>query len=188
MKKTFKKQRQKKLLNNKRVAILLCDGFEEIEMTSPYEALVYVGAKVDLIAPEGKTVTGWRHDRWGKTFNVDVNLAHAKFSQYDALILPGGVINSDKLRTYKRAISVIKRFLLSTKPLAVICHAPWSLIETKFIHGRTLTAYHSIKRDLINAGAKWKNAKVVIDGNLITSRNPHDLPAFNKAIINALHI
>lgn len=170
-------------LEGKKIAILLCDGFEEIEMTNPRKALTKAGADTFLIAPKSKKVKGWRHDHWGKTFKVDVKLENAKPNKYDGVLLPGGVMNPDKLRSNKKAVKFIKYFMNSKKPVAAICHGPWTLIETGKLKGLKLTSYHSIKTDLKNAGATWKNKKVVTDKNLTTSRSPKDLPAFNKAIV-----
>jgi protease I len=172
-----------KKLTGKKIAILLTNGFEEVEMTKPREALLNAGAKTFLIAPEGNKVKSWRHDRWGKYFKVDKNLKNTNPGDFDAILLPGGVMNPDHLRTDKHAVKFVANFLKNNKPIAAICHGPWTLIETGKIKGMKLTSYHSIKSDLINAGAKWKNKKVVIDRNLVTSRSPKDLPAFNREII-----
>lgn len=170
-------------LQGKNIAILLCDGFEEVEMTDPRKVLKKEGAKTYLITPKNKKVKSWRHDHWGKTFKVDVKLEKAKPSDYDGVLLPGGVMNPDQLRSNKKAVKFIKHFMQTKKPVAAICHGPWTLIETGKLQGVKLTSYHSIKTDLKNAGAKWKNKKVVTDKNLTTSRSPKDLPAFNKAIV-----
>lgn len=172
-------------LNHKKIAILLCSGFEESEMTKPRQALQKAGATVHLISPESQ-VKGWRHSHWTKKFKVDINLEQADPKSYDALVLPGGVINPDKLRTYKTAIKFIKYFFKNKKPIAAICHGPLSLIETNQLKKRKLTSYHSIKTDLKNAGAIWKNAQVIVDNGLITSRQPKDIPAFNKALVQEI--
>lgn len=176
-------KKQKTKLNGIKIAILLTDGFEEIEMTDPKKALLKAGAKVHLVTPKGKTVKSWRHDHWGKAFKSDKNLKNAKANEYDGLLLPGGVMNPDKLRADKQAIKFVNHFLKNKLPIAAICHGPLVLIETKKLKGVSLTSYHSIKTDLINAGAKWKNKKVVRGKNIVTSRSPKDLPYFNKEII-----
>jgi protease I len=165
--------------------VLLCDGFEESEMTKPVAALKKAGATVQLITPKGSTVRGWSHGRWTKKYPIDIKLSNAKASNYDALVLPGGVMNPDTLRTNKSAVKFVDSFFKNNKLIAAICHGPLTLVETKKIKNRTMTSYHSIKTDIKNAGANWQNKKVVIDKNLITSRQPKDIPAFNKAIIAA---
>lgn len=176
-------KKSKQPLNGTKIAILVTDGFEEVEMTKPKEALKKAGAKTILITPKGKKVKSWQHNKWGKYFKTDKNLNHLSPKQFDGLLLPGGVMNPDKLRINKSAIKFIQHFVNKKKPIAAICHGPWTLIEAGKIKGRKLTSYHSIKSDLINAGAKWKNKKVVRDRNLVTSRSPKDLPSFNKMII-----
>jgi protease I len=172
-----------KSLKNLRVAILVCDGFEETEMTKPRLALKKAGAIVDLITPKALKVKGWRHGKWTKAFKVDKQLENVKSSEYDALLLPGGVMNPDQLRTNVKAVKFVNDFFAKKKPIAAICHGPLTLIETGKLKGRKMTSYHSIKTDIINAGAKWENKKVVIDKMLVTSREPKDIPAFNKAMI-----
>ena len=175
-----------KKLENIKIAMLLCDGFEEVEMTKPRHALEKAGATVDLITPKGKKVKAIQHHKWSKSYPIDVRLADAKPDDYDAVVLPGGVINPDALRTSVEAVNFVKAFFAAKKLVAAICHGPLTLVETKKLKGRSLTSYHSIKTDMINAGGRWKNKEVVIDNNLITSRQPKDIPAFNKAIINYL--
>jgi len=172
-----------KILTDKKIAILLTDGFEKVEMTSPRDAFIKAGAKTFLISPNSTKVKSWQHDHWGKSFKVDINLKDARPQDFDGLLLPGGVMNLDKLRIDKKAVNFVSYFLKHDKPIAAICHGPWTLVETGKIKGRKLTSYHSIKTDLINAGAKWTNKEVVLDNNLVTSRSPKDLPAFNKAAI-----
>jgi len=176
----------KEKLQNLKIAVLLCDGFEETEMTKPREALIKAGATVHLITSKSKKVTAWLDGKWSKKYKIDVSLKNAKPSDYDALLLPGGVLNPDKLRTDKKTVQFVKSFLKNQKPIAAICHGPIILIETNQLKGRKITSYHSIKTDLINAGATWQNKSVVIDKNIITSREPKDIPAFNKAIITQL--
>ncbi len=173
-----------KKMQDAKVAVLLCDGFEEVEMVKPRAALESAGAKVFLITPNARQVKAWNHDHWTKKYPVDVKLEKAKPGDYDMVLLPGGVINPDKLRTSKEAIRFLKHFFTAKKIVAAICHGPWTLVETGRIKGRKMTSYHSIKSDIANAGAQWQNKKVVIDGTLITSRQPGDIPAFNKAIID----
>jgi len=175
-----------KTLQGIKIAMLACDGFEESEMVEPRKALQKAGAMVELIAPEKNHIKGWKHDRWTKEYKVNVKLENAKPQQYDAIVLPGGVMNPDKLRTYKKAVAFVNHFFNNKKLVAAICHAPMTLIETGKLKNRRLTSYHSIQTDLKNAGAKWQDKRVVIDKALITSRKPDDIPAFNKAIITFL--
>lgn len=168
-----------KEIRNKRVAVLVDMGFEEVEMTEPVKALKEAGAEVLIVSPESK-VKGWNHTDWGNEYNADVLLSKADAFQYDALLLPGGVMNPDHLRSKPEAISFIKHFIESGKPIAAICHGPWTLIETGLIKGKTMTSYPSIKTDLINAGVNWVDKEVVVDTGIVTSRNPDDIPAFNK--------
>jgi protease I len=175
----------KKSLADISVAVLLCNGFEESEMTKPCEALRKAGATVDLITPKGTKVRGWSHGKWTKYYPVKMTLSKANPNDYDALLLPGGVMNPDTLRTSKEAVKFVDSFFKKNKPIAAICHGPLTLVETDKLKNRTLTSYHSIKTDIVNAGAKWKDKAVVIDDNLITSRQPGDIPSFNKAIIEA---
>ncbi len=165
-----------------KVAILVCDGFEEVEMTKPRKVLQDKGANPDIISARD-VVLSWDKDHWSEEYSVAVNFEQADPDDYDALLLPGGVLNPDKLRTIPEAVAFVKHFLKKNKPIAAICHGPWTLIETGLLKGRKLTSYHSIKTDLINAGANWKDQEVVIDDNLLTSRTPKDLPAFNKAMV-----
>ncbi len=173
-------------LQGKKVAILLTDGFEQVEMTEPRKALQDAGAITHLIAPKGGDVKGWDSTEWGDTFPVDLPLAGADPSQYDALLLPGGVINPDKLRIEPEAVQFVRHFFEAKKPVAAICHAPIMLIEADVVRGRKLTSYPSIKTDLINAGADWVDEEVVTDQGLVTSRNPGDIPAFNKKMIEEI--
>ncbi|QES88625.1 type 1 glutamine amidotransferase domain-containing protein [Rhizosphaericola mali] len=173
-------------LNEKKVAILSENGFEEVELTSPKQALEAAGVKVDVISPQEKTIKAWDVDKWGKDYNVDIPLDKADASQYNALLLPGGVLNPDSLRINDKALAFIKKFEDEGKIIASICHGPWTLAETGYLKGRKVTSFKSISTDLKNAGADWSDQEVVIDNNLITSRFPDDLPAFNKAFIAAL--
>ncbi|CAN5464491.1 type 1 glutamine amidotransferase domain-containing protein [soil metagenome] len=171
-------------LKGRKVAILLANGFEQQEMTDPKSALEQAGAEVFLVSPESNQVKGWKHTQWGDEFAVDIALDQAKAEQYDALMLPGGVMNPDKLRITPAAVEFVKHFVSTKKPIAAICHAPWILIDANATKGQKLTSYPSIKIDLINAGAEWTDAEVVRSGQLVTSRKPADLPAFNKVMIS----
>lgn len=170
-------------LTGKKVAILVEDGFEQIELTSPKEALEAAGAKTYIISPKSDKVKGWEHTKWGQEFPVDVAIDRAKANDYDALLLPGGVMNPDKLRTSKQAVQFVREFANSGKPIAAICHGPWLLVEADIVNGRKVTSYPSIQTDLKNAGANWVDQEVVVDQGLVTSRNPDDLPAFNRKLV-----
>lgn len=176
---------EKNSLKNRKVAMLATVGFEEDELTSPKKALENAGAKVHIVSDKDK-LKSWVHTHWGDEFDVDKNVEDVDVDDYDALILPGGVINPDKLRRNKTAVQFVKDFMESGKPVASICHGPQMLIEAGVVKGRNLTSYHSINTDLKNAGASWSDLEVVTDGNLITSRSPKDLDAFNKKIIEYL--
>jgi protease I len=169
-------------LNGKTVAILATDGFEQSELLEPRKALQAAGAKTVLISPNAR-VKGWVHDKWGETLNTDVALPNAKADDYDALLLPGGVMNPDKLRLESKAVEFVRAFFDAGKPVAAICHGPQLLIEADVVEGRTLTSYPSVKTDLINAGAKWVDQAVVVDEGLVTSRKPDDIPQFNAKMI-----
>ena len=170
-------------LSGKNVAILVANGFEQVELTSPKEALDKAGATTHIVSPESGQVKGWDSDDWGESFDVDLSLDDANSGDYDALLLPGGVINPDTLRTNEKALSFIRDFFEQHKPVAAICHGPWTLIEAGVIKGRKVTSYKSIKTDVKNAGANWVDEEVVVDAGLVTSRNPDDLPAFNAKLI-----
>lgn len=172
---------------SKRIAILATDGFEQSELMKPREQLKSAGFDVDVIAPKGGEIRGWDEKDWGDSVPVDVELSNAKPDDYDALVLPGGVINPDRLRMESRAIEFVRAFDEARKPLAAICHGPWLLAESGVAKDRTLTSWPSVRTDLENAGATWKDEEVVTDGHLITSRNPGDIPAFTRAVIDALH-
>jgi len=170
-------------LNGKRVAILVSEGFEQVELTEPRKALEEAGAKSEIISPEDGQVRAWNHTEWGDSFPVDVRVGNANPDQYDALLLPGGVMNPDHLRMNREAVEFVKHFSDSGKPIASICHGPWTLIEAGAVDGRTVTSYPSLKTDLKNAGAEWVDREVVVDQGLVTSRNPDDIPAFNRKMI-----
>ena len=173
-------------LKNKRVIILSEHGFEQSELTSPKEALENAGAVVEVVSPETGKIKAWDKKDWGIEVTVDKQLEDAKPEDYDALVLPGGVMNPDKLRQNEAAVAFVKTFMQSGKPVAAICHGPQTLVETGLLHGRTLTSYPSLQTDLKNAGANWEDKEVIQDGNLITSRKPADLDAFNSTLIKAL--
>lgn len=168
------------------IALLVTDGFEQVEFTSPREALAEAGAKTQLVSPKDQEVRGWQHTKWGDTFPVDVPLTEANADGYDALVLPGGVMNPDHLRRNEQVQTFVRAFFDAGKPVAAICHGAWTLIDAGVVEGRTVTSYPSIQMDLKNAGAIWVDREVVVDGTLITSRRPDDLPAFNKALIDAV--
>jgi len=170
-------------LSGKKVAILVEQGFEQVEMTQPKQALEQAGAKTQIISPQQGKVKSWEHTDWGKEYPVDVNLDQAKPEDYDALLLPGGVMNPDHLRRNEKAVQFVKSFFEAGKPVAAICHAPWTLIDAGVVSGRSMTSYPSLKMDLINAGANWADQEVVVDNGLVTSRNPNDIPAFNDKMI-----
>lgn len=165
-------------LSGKKVAILVADGFEQVEMTKPREALQEAGAQIDLISPKSDKVQGWNHYDKADEFAVDVSLDRADPNHYDALVLPGGTVNPDQLRVNQKAVEFVKSFFTAGKPVAAICHGPWTLIEADVLRGRTVTSFPSLKTDLKNAGANWVDREVVVDNRLVTSRKPDDIPAF----------
>jgi protease I len=170
-------------LHGKKVAILVENGFEQVELTGPREALDQAGAETDIISPSEKKVKGWDFTKWGRSFKVDLPLSEANADEYDALLLPGGVMNPDKLRRNQQALDFVKGFFNAGKPVAVICHGPWTLIDADVVKGRRMTSYPSIQTDLKNAGAEWVDEEVVVDNGLVTSRQPSDIPAFNQKMI-----
>lgn len=170
-------------LTNVRVAIVSENGFEESELISPKAALEEAGAIVHIISPHPNSIRGWNDGDWGKEIKVDKDIGDVAAAEYDALLLPGGVMNPDKLRMSEEAVDFVKHFLKEGKPVAAICHAPQTLIETGLLKGKTMTSYKSLKTDLENAGAQWVDKEVVVDDGLITSRSPADLPAFNKRMV-----
>lgn len=172
-----------KQLQGKRIAILATDGFEQVELTRPLEALRTAGAEVHVVAPEADEIRGWDQDDWGETVAVDVRLEDAQAHHYNGLMLPGGVINPDKLRINEHALGFVRAFFEAGKPVAAICHGPWTLINADAVTGRTLTSYPSIKQDLLNAGANWVDEEVVVDQGLTTSRSPDDMEAFVDKMI-----
>ena len=170
-------------LRGKRVAALVENGFEQVELTQPKQALEQAGAEVQIVSPQPSKVTGWNHTNWGDEVSVNRRLDDATAGEFDALLLPGGVMNPDKLRMNEKAVAFVKAFVDSGKPIAAICHAPWTLIETGAVRGRTMTSYPSLATDLRNAGATWVDQECVVDNGLVTSRKPEDIPAFNKKMI-----
>ncbi|GAB6197493.1 type 1 glutamine amidotransferase domain-containing protein [Lysobacter xanthus] len=170
----------------KRIAILATDGFEQSELTGPLDGLRQAGFRVDVVSPKGGEIRGWSGKDWGDTVPVDVELAQAKPDDYDALVLPGGVINPDQLRVQPAAVDFVRAFDGAGKPLAAICHGPWLLVEAGAAKGRRVTSWPSVRTDLQNAGATWSDEAVVRDGHLITSRKPDDIPDFTRAVIDAL--
>ncbi len=170
-------------LQGLRVAILVADDFEQVEMTEPRKALEEAGAIMTLISPVKGEVHGVNHDTKADTFKVDMPLDQARPEDFDAVLLPGGALNADFLRVVPKAQEFIRSFDRAGKPMAVICHAPWLLVSSNLARGRTLTSYHTIQDDIRNAGANWVDREVVRDGNLVTSRQPSDLPAFNREMI-----
>jgi protease I len=170
-------------LDGKKVAVLVDQGFEQVELTSPVERLRDEGAEVSIVSPVSGSVKGWDHTEWGDEIPVDVELGDASPEEFDALVLPGGVMNPDKLRVNSEAVEFVRNFYVSDKPIAAICHGPWTLIEAGVVDGKRMTSYPSIKTDLMNAGARWVDEEVVVDNGLVTSRSPKDLDAFNDKMV-----
>ncbi len=170
-------------LSGKKIAIITEDGFEEVELTSPKQALEQAGATVHVISPEKGKVKAWDHDHWSIEVPVDVLLPDANPNEYDALMIPGGVLNPDKMRMNPECVEFAQHFIDSGKPIAAICHGPQLLIETRALNGRRMTSYPSLKTDLENAGVKWEDKEVITDNGLVTSRSPKDLEAFNRKMI-----
>ena len=170
-------------LNGKRIAFLVTDGFEQVELAEPWQAAESAGADVELVSIAGGEVQGMNHADMGDTFAVDRLVGEADASEYDALVLPGGVHNPDKLRMDEGAVGFVRSFFEQGKPVAAICHGPWTLVEADVVRGRTLTSYPSLKTDIRNAGGNWVDDEVVADRGLVTSRNPDDLPAFCSKLV-----
>jgi len=170
-------------LKGLKVAILVEDGFEQVELTKPQKALDLAGADTQIVSPRRDQVRAWNFREWGEEFPVDVPLSRARAQDFDALLLPGGVMNPDQLRMQPPAVEFVKSFFSAGKPVAVICHGPWTVIEAGVARGRRIAAWPSLKTDLKNAGAEWMDEEVVVDGNLVSSRKPDDIPAFNRAMI-----
>lgn len=170
-------------LKGKKIAILATDGFEQSELLQPREALDRAGATTHVISPKSGEIKGWEHTNWGKSVKVDVALSEADADDYDGLLLPGGVMNPDKLRREPEAVDFVRKFFEDNKPVAAICHGPQVLIEAEVVKGRKLTSFHSVRKDLVNAGAEWVDEAVVVDQGLVTSRKPDDIPQFNAKMI-----
>lgn len=166
-----------------RVAALVSKGFEQVELFEPRQALETAGAIVHVVSPEAHTVLGWNHTEWGDEVTVDRTLDQARADDYDALLLPGGVMNPDRLRMNPKAVQLVKQFFEDGKPIAVICHGPWTLVEANVVHDITMTSYPSVKTDLRNAGANWVDEEVVVDRGIVSSRSPADLAAFIRKTI-----
>jgi protease I len=170
-------------LNGLRVAILATDGFEQSELLEPKKALEALGAETEVVSLKDGDIRGWNHKEWGQKVNVDQEVGDADPSDYDALVLPGGVMNPDSLRMQPQAVTFVRSFFDSGKPVAAICHGPWTIIESGSAKGYRMTSWPSLKTDITNAGGDWVDAEVAVDANLVTSRKPDDLPAFNREMI-----
>jgi protease I len=166
-----------------KVAILATDGFEQAELLKPREALQQAGAETSVVSPKDDRIKGWDFTDWGDEVSVDLPLEKARAEDFDALLLPGGVINPDKLRMEPKAVAFVKSFFDAGKPVAAICHGPWSIIEAGAARGRRIASWPSLKTDIRNAGAEWVDQEAVVDGNLVSARKPDDIPAFNRAMI-----
>lgn len=179
---------QGKQLNGKRIAVLMTDGFEQVEYTGPRDFLEQHGAVLTLVSPKGKgeQVQGMHHKDEGDKFPVDLAVSDAKADDYDGLLLPGGVANPDELRIDPASVALVKAFADAGKPIAAICHGPWTLIDAEAVKGKQVTSWPSLQSDLRNAGAQWRDEEVVVDGTLVTSRKPDDIPAFNAAFLKVL--
>ena len=171
-------------LKGKKIAILVTDGFEQVELVEPRKALDQAGAETRIVSPKNERVRGWKFTNWGDELPVDVPLTQANPDSFDALLLPGGVISPDRLRIDPKAVAFVKAFFDAGKPVAAICHGPWTVLEAGAARGRRITSWPSLKTDLRNAGAEWVDEEVVTDGNLVSSRKPDDIPAFNRGMIS----
>ena len=174
-------------LQGKKVAILATDGFEQSELLEPKKALEEAGAKTFVVSPKEGSIRGWNHTEWGEAVKVDIPIDQADAEGFDALVLPGGVMSPDKLRTDTRVLDFVRSFFEQHKPVAAICHGPWTLINAGVVRGRHMTSYHTVRVDLENAGAEWVDQEVVVDNGLVTSRAPGDLKAFNEKMIEEIH-
>lgn len=173
-------------LKGKKIAILATDGFEQAELTEPRKALDEAGATTEVIAPQSGKIKGWDKKDWGESVDVDKTLEDANPHDYDALVLPGGVINPDHLRIDPKAVNFVRQFVSTGRTVGAICHGPWTLLEAGALAGKTVTSWPSLKTDLKNAGANWVDQEVATDGQFITSRKPDDIPAFSKALIESV--
>jgi protease I len=172
-----------KQLDGCRVAILATDGFEQVELVKPAEALEEAGADVRVVSPKSGAINGWQHTDWGDRVEVDLTLKEADPADFDCLLLPGGVMSPDRLRMDENAVAFLRAFVDQGKPVAAICHGPWMLIEAGAVAGKRIASWPSLKTDLRNAGAEWVDEPVVVDGNFVTGRKPADIPAFNAKMI-----
>jgi protease I len=170
-------------LNGKRIAILATDGVEEVELTKPRDAIREAGAEAVVVSPRDNEIKAWQHDHWGSKIHVDLPLSRARADDFDGLMLPGGVMNPDRLRQDEQAVRFVKGFFEAGKPVAAICHGPWLLVEADVVRGRTVTSWPSLRTDIRNAGGDWVDRDVVTDEGLVTSRKPDDIPAFNRKMI-----
>lgn len=170
----------------KRIAILATDGFEESELKSPKEHLEQQGWIAEIVSLKPGKIKSWKDDNWSNEYDVTTTVREARTENYDALVLPGGVINPDTLRSNKEAVDFVKSFFEARKPVAAICHGPQILVNADVLQGRKMTSFMSIKKDLMNAGAQWEDSEVVVDNGLVTSRDPNDLPAFNKKMVEEI--
>jgi len=176
-----------KALKGIKVAILATDGVEQVELLKPRQALEEAGAQTAVVSPKSGKIKGWNHTEWGEQIPVDHELGNVSPNDFDALLLPGGVLNPDKLRMEPQAVQFVKAFFTAGKPVAAICHGPWMIIEAGAAKGKQITSWPSLQTDLRNAGANWVDQEMVRDGNLVTSRKPDDIPAFNRGIIELFH-
>lgn len=174
-------------LSKKRVAIIATHGFEESELKDPKEALEQAGAQVEIISDTPNSIKSWTNGNWGKSYTVDKTIDHVSFDDYDAMVIPGGVINPDLLRRNEAAVKLVRSFFETGRPIAAICHGPSLLVEADVVKGRKMTSFNSIKKDLENAGAHWLDEEVVVDQGLITSRDPNDIEAFNSKLIEKIY-
>ncbi len=170
-------------LKNRKVAIVVENGFEQVELTEPRKALQQAGAQTEIVSPQKSKVKAWNFEDWGVELPVDKQIEQARAQDYDALLLPGGVMNPDKLRVNETVLNFVRDFFKAGKPVAVICHGPWTLINAGVVKGRKITSWPSVQMDLKNAGADWVDQEVVVDNGLVSSRKPDDIPAFNKKMI-----
>ena len=173
-------------LKGKKIAILATDGFEQSELMQPRQALEEAGAHTEVVSPNSGKIKGWDHKDWGESVKVDKTLDNVNAEEYDGLLLPGGVINPDRLRMDPKAVNFVQQFVTAGKTVGAICHGPWTLLEAGALKGKTVTSWPSLRTDLKNAGAHWVDKEVVTDGQFITSRKPDDIPAFNNAVIESL--
>jgi protease I len=176
-------RKEVRMITGKKVAILVAEGFEQVEMTKPREALDRAGAETAIVSPANDEVQGWHHYDKADRFAVDVPLEEANADEFDALLLPGGVANPDQLRAIPKAVQFVKRFVDSGKPIGVICHGPWTLVEADKVRGRRITSWPSLKTDIGNAGGDWADEEVIVDNGMVSSRKPDDLPAFCAKVV-----